>query len=250
MSMNYGCQVAFDVTATAHRLGGGSAAYADSSLLRRLRDVQTARQHIMFGRGAPPDAGEDPRRRGHLRPALHRVARHSGCDPSTGLGSSGDRCALAPSVVGEADVDGRRRLDRPSPARLERVRPAGGVGASDTRGDRLRRPSGGRGRAGLDAGRCGDRRRVSRARAPGGAHHGARLRARLDPRCDRAERGRRAGRAGGGGHRRHPWSERRHRGAPEQRVARVRAVRAAAAPPGGEPDPGERARRHGRSRRR
>ena len=64
MSMNYGCQVAFDVTATAHRLGGGSAAYADSSLLRRLRDVQTARQHIMFGRGGRPMlaktlAGED-----------------------------------------------------------------------------------------------------------------------------------------------------------------------------------------------
>jgi alkylation response protein AidB-like acyl-CoA dehydrogenase len=62
--MNYGCQVAFDVTATAHRLGGGSAAYADSSLLRRLRDVQTARQHIMFGRSHRPVfvrtlAGED-----------------------------------------------------------------------------------------------------------------------------------------------------------------------------------------------
>jgi alkylation response protein AidB-like acyl-CoA dehydrogenase len=64
MSLSYGCQVAFDVTATAHRLGGGSAAYAGSSLLRRLRDVQTARQHIMFGRGARPMlaktlAGED-----------------------------------------------------------------------------------------------------------------------------------------------------------------------------------------------
>jgi alkylation response protein AidB-like acyl-CoA dehydrogenase len=64
MSMNYGCQVAVDVTSTAHRLGGGSAAYADSSLLRRLRDVQTARQHIMFGRGGRPMmaktlAGED-----------------------------------------------------------------------------------------------------------------------------------------------------------------------------------------------
>ena len=64
MSMNYGCQVAFDVTAEAHRLGGGSAAYAESALLRRLRDVQTARQHIMFGRGGRPImakalAGED-----------------------------------------------------------------------------------------------------------------------------------------------------------------------------------------------
>jgi alkylation response protein AidB-like acyl-CoA dehydrogenase len=64
LSLGYGCQVAFDVTATAHRLGGGSAAYADSSLLRRFRDVQTARQHIMFGRGSRPMlaktlAGED-----------------------------------------------------------------------------------------------------------------------------------------------------------------------------------------------
>jgi alkylation response protein AidB-like acyl-CoA dehydrogenase len=64
LAMNYGCQVAVDVTSTAHRLGGGSAAYADSSLLRRLRDVQTARQHIMFGRSHRPMfaktlAGED-----------------------------------------------------------------------------------------------------------------------------------------------------------------------------------------------
>jgi alkylation response protein AidB-like acyl-CoA dehydrogenase len=58
MAVNYGCQVAFDVTATAHRLGGGSAAYAESSLLRRLRDVQTARQHIMFGRGQRPMFGK------------------------------------------------------------------------------------------------------------------------------------------------------------------------------------------------
>jgi indole-3-acetate monooxygenase len=64
LSMNYGCQVAVDVTSTAHRLGGGSAAYAGSSLLRRLRDIETARQHVMFGRGgrapmAKTLAGED-----------------------------------------------------------------------------------------------------------------------------------------------------------------------------------------------
>jgi alkylation response protein AidB-like acyl-CoA dehydrogenase len=64
LAMNYGCQVAVDVTSTAHRLGGGSAAYAGSSLLRRLRDVQTARQHIMFGQSHRPFlaktlAGED-----------------------------------------------------------------------------------------------------------------------------------------------------------------------------------------------
>lgn len=64
LAMNYGCQVAVEVTSTAHRLGGGSAAYAGSSLLRRLRDVQTARQHIMFGQSNRPMfaktlAGED-----------------------------------------------------------------------------------------------------------------------------------------------------------------------------------------------
>ena len=64
MAMNYGCQVAVEVTSTAHRLAGGRAAYADSTLLRRLRDVQTARQHIMFGQShrhlfAKTLAGED-----------------------------------------------------------------------------------------------------------------------------------------------------------------------------------------------
>jgi len=64
MAMSYGCQVAVDVTSTCHRLGGGGAAYAGSSLLRRLRDVQTARQHIMFGQSHRPMfakalAGED-----------------------------------------------------------------------------------------------------------------------------------------------------------------------------------------------
>ena len=52
-----------------HRAGlicltGGRAAYADSTLLRRLRDVLTARQHIMFGQSHRPLfaktlAGED-----------------------------------------------------------------------------------------------------------------------------------------------------------------------------------------------
>lgn len=64
MALNYGCEVAVEVTSTAHRLGGGAASYAGSSLGRRLRDVQTARQHIMFGFGHRPIfaktlAGED-----------------------------------------------------------------------------------------------------------------------------------------------------------------------------------------------
>jgi alkylation response protein AidB-like acyl-CoA dehydrogenase len=63
-SLNYGCQVAVEVVSTCHRLGGGSAAYAGSSLLRRLRDVETARQHVMFGQSNRPMlaktlAGED-----------------------------------------------------------------------------------------------------------------------------------------------------------------------------------------------
>jgi alkylation response protein AidB-like acyl-CoA dehydrogenase len=39
---------AVDVTATAHRIGGGAAAYAGSPLLRALDDVLTARQHFQF----------------------------------------------------------------------------------------------------------------------------------------------------------------------------------------------------------
>ncbi len=64
MATNHCCEVAVDVTSTAHRLGGAAAAYADSSLLRRLRDVETARQHIIFSRSHRPAfakvlAGED-----------------------------------------------------------------------------------------------------------------------------------------------------------------------------------------------
>ena len=79
MSMNYGCQVAFDVTATAHRLGGGSAAYADSSLLRRLRDVQTARQHIMFGR-SPARCWRRPSPARTPSPRPSSCSAASGCD--------------------------------------------------------------------------------------------------------------------------------------------------------------------------
>jgi indole-3-acetate monooxygenase len=46
--------VAVDVCATAHRLGGGAAAYRTSPLLQALRDVETARQHAMFSRGLRP----------------------------------------------------------------------------------------------------------------------------------------------------------------------------------------------------
>ncbi len=46
--------VAVDVCATAHRLGGGAAAYRASPLLRSLRDVETARQHAMFNCGLRP----------------------------------------------------------------------------------------------------------------------------------------------------------------------------------------------------
>ena len=46
--------VAVEVCAIAHRLGGGAAAYRTSPLLRALRDVETARQHTMFSRGLRP----------------------------------------------------------------------------------------------------------------------------------------------------------------------------------------------------
>ena len=43
--------VSVEATSTAHRLGGGPAAYNNSRLLRALRDVQTARQHTLFAHG-------------------------------------------------------------------------------------------------------------------------------------------------------------------------------------------------------
>jgi indole-3-acetate monooxygenase len=45
---------AVEVCATAHRLGGGAAAYRTNPLLRALRDLETARQHMMFDRGLRP----------------------------------------------------------------------------------------------------------------------------------------------------------------------------------------------------
>ena len=55
---------AVEATSTAHRLGGGPAAYNDSRLLRALCDVQTGRQHALFARGltdrlGPSAAGID-----------------------------------------------------------------------------------------------------------------------------------------------------------------------------------------------
>ncbi len=44
----HACDVAVDVTSTAHQLGGGAASYQSSALLRALSDVQAARQHLMF----------------------------------------------------------------------------------------------------------------------------------------------------------------------------------------------------------
>ena len=44
-----GCDVAVDATATAHALGGAAAVYDGSRLLRALLDVQTGRQHQLFG---------------------------------------------------------------------------------------------------------------------------------------------------------------------------------------------------------
>jgi indole-3-acetate monooxygenase len=51
LAAQYCTDVAVAVCATAHRLGGGAAAYRASPLLRALRDVETARQHAMFNRG-------------------------------------------------------------------------------------------------------------------------------------------------------------------------------------------------------
>jgi indole-3-acetate monooxygenase len=44
----HACDVGVEVTAEAHALGGGAAAYTASPLPRALRDVHTARQHLLF----------------------------------------------------------------------------------------------------------------------------------------------------------------------------------------------------------
>ena len=56
--------VSVEATSTAHRLGGGPAAFNNSRLLRALRDVLTARQHTLFAHGltarlGPSAAGID-----------------------------------------------------------------------------------------------------------------------------------------------------------------------------------------------
>jgi alkylation response protein AidB-like acyl-CoA dehydrogenase len=45
----HACDVAVDATSTAHALGGGAAVYEGNRLLRALLDVQTGRQHMLFG---------------------------------------------------------------------------------------------------------------------------------------------------------------------------------------------------------
>jgi alkylation response protein AidB-like acyl-CoA dehydrogenase len=44
----HACDTSVEVTSTAHHLGGGTAAYRGSRLLRALNDVQAARQHLLF----------------------------------------------------------------------------------------------------------------------------------------------------------------------------------------------------------
>ncbi len=51
LSAQHSTDVAVEVCATVHRLGGGAAAYRGSPLLRALRDVETVRQHALFNRG-------------------------------------------------------------------------------------------------------------------------------------------------------------------------------------------------------
>jgi alkylation response protein AidB-like acyl-CoA dehydrogenase len=45
----HACDVAVDATSTAHAIGSGAAVYAGSRLLRALLDVQTGRQHLLYG---------------------------------------------------------------------------------------------------------------------------------------------------------------------------------------------------------
>ena len=51
------CDIAVEVTSIAHALGGAAAVYAESRLLRALLDVQTGRQHLLFGHQHRPAIG-------------------------------------------------------------------------------------------------------------------------------------------------------------------------------------------------
>jgi alkylation response protein AidB-like acyl-CoA dehydrogenase len=48
LSCHHATEASVEVTAVAHRLGGGAAAYHGSPLLQALADVEAARQHLLF----------------------------------------------------------------------------------------------------------------------------------------------------------------------------------------------------------
>jgi alkylation response protein AidB-like acyl-CoA dehydrogenase len=54
LATQHSTDVAVDVAGTAHRLGGGAAAYRRSPLLRAVRDLETIRQHVIFSHGLRP----------------------------------------------------------------------------------------------------------------------------------------------------------------------------------------------------
>ena len=54
LAVQHCTDIAVDVAATAHRLGGGAATYRRSRLLRAVRDLEAVRQHAMFNRGLRP----------------------------------------------------------------------------------------------------------------------------------------------------------------------------------------------------
>jgi alkylation response protein AidB-like acyl-CoA dehydrogenase len=58
MAAQVACDIAVEVTNTAHHLSGSAGVYNGSVMLRRLQDVQTARQHIVFGHGRRPVLGQ------------------------------------------------------------------------------------------------------------------------------------------------------------------------------------------------
>ena len=60
LAVQHAMDAAVAATSTAHRLSGGAAAYAGHRVLTALRDVETARQHVMFSH--------------QHRPAIARIA--------------------------------------------------------------------------------------------------------------------------------------------------------------------------------
>jgi len=101
------CDVAVEVTSIAHALGGAAAVYAGSRLLRALLDVQTGRQHQLFGH-------QHDRRSAPRWPGGTSRIRHSSCRPTSRIAqvkAAGCKVISSATTVEEARWLEQRGVD-------------------------------------------------------------------------------------------------------------------------------------------